>query len=155
MSQTGKEIRKMEIKGMKVRDVIKAIGRREPPVVQEDADIRKVVTSMCDCQHSRVIYVINDAEQLVGTISLETLIRHVFSHSHERHAHPRHLLGIITTESAMDLMSKKPIHAREDEDVETVLERMIGRRVPEIAIVGEEGKVVADLTLLDLLKVCQ
>jgi len=155
MSETGKEVPKMDIKGMKVRDVIKAIGKREPPVVSDDAAIQDVVRSMCDCQHSRVLYVVNKAGQLVGTISLETLIRHIFSHSHERHAHPRHLLGIITTESASDLMSKKPIHARQDEDLEVVLERMIGKRAPEIAIVGEEGKIIADLTLLDLLKVCQ
>lgn len=145
----------MEIKGMKVQEVIEAIGKREPPIVPDNATVQEVVKSMCDCQHSRVLYVVNDGGQLVGTISLETLMRHSFSHSHERHAHPRHLLGIITTESARDLMNKRPIHAREEEDVEIVLERMIGKRVPEIAIVDNEGKVVADLTMLDLLKVCR
>jgi len=145
----------MDIKGMKVRQVIEAIGKREPPIVSDDATVQEVVKSMCDCQHSRVLYVVNDGGQLVGTISLEILMRHSFSHSHERHAHPRHLLGIITTESARDLMNKRPIHAREDEDVEIVLERMIGKRIPEIAIVDDEGNVIADLTMLDLLKVCR
>jgi CBS domain-containing protein len=140
---------------MKVREIIEAIGKREPPIVPDDATVQEVVKSMCDCQHSRVLYVVNDDGQLVGTISLETLMRHSFNHSHERHAHPRHLLGIITTESARDLMNKKPMYAREDEDVEIILERMIGKRVPEIAIVDNEGKVVADLTMLDLLKVCR
>ena len=145
----------MDIKGMEVRDVVRAIGKREPPVIPYDASIGEVVQSMCDCQHSRVLYVVNESEQLIGTTSLETLIRHMFGHSHERHEHPRHLLKIITTESAKDLMSKRPIHAREDEEVEIVLERMIGKHVPEVAITGEEGKVIADITLLDLLKVCR
>jgi CBS domain-containing protein len=144
-----------EMKGMKVREVLEAIGRREPPVISDDATIQEVVESMCNCQHSRAIYVVDKDNKLLGTIPLETLMRHIFSHSHERHAHPRHLLGIITTESAKDLMNKKPIHASEEEDVEIVLERMVGKRVSEIAIVGDAGKIIADLTMLDLLKVCR
>lgn len=155
MTRMQEQVEKMDIKGTKVRDVLKIIGRREPPTISHEANIHEVVRAMCAYQHSRVLYVVDKEDHLVGVISLETLIRHVFSHSHERHEHPRHLLGIITTESARDLMSRKPVHAREDEEVEAILERMIGKRAPEIAIVGEEGKVVADLTMLDLLKVCE
>ena len=144
-----------EMRGMKVREIIEAIGRREPPIISDDATIQEVVESMCNCQHSRVIYVVDKDNELLGTIPLGTLMRHIFGHSHERHAHPRHLLGIITAESARDLMNKRAIHAREQEDVEVVLERMVGKRVSEIAIVDDEGKIIADLTMLDMLKVCQ
>ncbi len=147
MRDKEEKIRGRDIKEMKVRDVIEAVGRRKPPIVPDNMPVHEVVKSMGDCQHNRVLYVVNDDGLLVGTILLETLMRHIFGHSHEQHAHPRHLLGIITTESAKDLMIKKPLHARESEEVEAVLERMIGKRVSEIAIVDDEGKVVADLTI--------
>ncbi len=155
MSSSGKPTQGKDIKGLKVRDVMETVGKRQLPVVPDTATVYDVVEAMCHYRHSRVLYVVEEDGRLTGYISLENLMRHIFGHSHERHAHPRHLLTIITTESARDLMNKRPFHAREDDDVEAVLERMIGARVPEIAIVDNEERVVADLTMLDLLKVCR
>ncbi len=155
MSNPEKPALGRDIKGLKVRDVMETVGKRQLPVVPDTATIYDVVEAMCGCRHSRVLYVVDEDERLAGAISLETLMRHIFGHSHEQHAHPRHLLRIITTESARDLMDKRPFHAGEDDDVGSVLERMIGKRVSEIAIVDNEDRIVADLTMLDLLKVCR
>jgi len=64
----------------------------------------------------------------------------------------RSLMSMITTETAKDIMQKNPIFAREDEDVEVVIKKMIGKNVKEIAVLDEEKRVVADVTMIDLLK---
>jgi len=61
-------------------------------------------------------------------------------------------MSMITTETAKDIMQKNPIFAREDEDVEVVIKKMIGKNVKEIAVLDEEKRVVADVTMIDLLK---
>ena len=49
-------------------------------------------------------------------------------------------------------MLENPVFASEDEDVELVVTRMIETNVKEIAILNSERKVIADITMLDLLE---
>lgn len=103
-------------------------------------------------QHTRLLYVVDKDRRLLGTIALGPLVRHVFRQRHEPKVHPRHIMSMITTEVAKDIMEKNPISAAEDEDVETMLKRMIGRNVKEIAVLDREKRVIADVTMIDLLK---
>ncbi len=52
----------------------------------------------------------------------------------------------------MDIMLKAPVTATEDEDVELVLKRMVDANIKEIGVLDMEGRLVADVTMLDLLK---
>jgi CBS-domain-containing membrane protein len=49
-------------------------------------------------------------------------------------------------------MQREAMFAIHSEDVEAVLQRMIDHNVKEIPILDDEKKVVADLTIVDLLK---
>jgi CBS domain-containing protein len=125
---------------------------RDLPLVSQESTIEEVIDAMVRYQHTRLLYVVDEDGKLLGTISLGPLVRHVFRRSHEPQIHPRFLMSMITTETAKDIMQKNPIFAREDEDVEVVLKRMIGKNVKEIAVLDSEKKVVADVTMIDLLK---
>jgi CBS domain-containing protein len=136
----------------KIGEVIAGLKGRDLPLVSQESSIEEVIDAMVRYQHTRLLYVVDEDGKLLGTISLGPLVRHVFRRSHEPQIHPRFLMSMITTETAKDIMQKNPIFAREDEDVEVVLKRMIGKNVKEIAVLDSEKKVVADVTMIDLLK---
>ncbi len=107
---------------------------------------------MSSFEHSRLIYVVDDKGKLTGTISLGMLVRHVFSPSHEPQIHPRFLIDMITAETAKDIMQKNTLVATEEEEVGSVLRRMLGANVKEIPVLDREKRVFADITIVDLLR---
>jgi CBS domain-containing protein len=137
---------------VKIGEVIAGLKGRELPLVRQESNIEEVIDAMVRYQHTRLLYVVDEDGKLLGTIALGPLVRHVFRRSHEPQIHPRFLMSMITTETAKDIMQKNPIFAREDEDVEVVIKKMIGKNVKEIAVVDEERRVVGDVTMIDLLK---
>jgi CBS domain-containing protein len=140
---------------MKIKEILETIEERELPLVREDETIREVLEKMLKHPHTRLIYVVDEAGKCKGTISLGILIRHLFPHSFEPAIHTRFLIPMITAEIAKDIMNKGLIYATNEDDVEAVIKRMIKAGVKEIAVLDGEKRVVADLTMLDLLKYYQ
>lgn len=142
-----------KIKGSaRVTEVVAFLKERKLPLIQDKANIEEVIDTMIRFQHSRLLYVVDDDKKLTGTISLGMLVRHVFSTSHEPQIHPRFLINMITAETAKDIMQKNLVVTTEEEKVEVVLKRMIRTNAKEIPVLDKEKRVVADLTMVDLLK---
>ena len=137
---------------MKIKDILKSTEGRTLPIIKEDETVRDVLKKIVAHPHTRLIYVVNKEGTYVGVISLGTLIRNVFPHFYEPAVHPRSLIRLVTSETAKDIMNKQIICATYDESVESVVERMIKAKIKEIAIVDEEKKIIADVTMLDLLQ---
>ena len=140
------------IKSSKVSELVPLLKERRLPLIHEKATIKEVVDAMTSFEYSRLIYVVDDEGRLTGTISLGLLARYVFSPSHEPQIHPRHLIDMITVETAKDIMQKNTLVATEEEAVGSVLKRMIGANVKEIPVLDREKRVVADITIVDLLR---
>ena len=137
---------------MNIREILVIQEERGVPTVYESFSIEKTIDIMLKFRHSRLVYVLNDDDELIGTISLGMLMRHCFAPQYEPRIHPRLILATATAETAKDIMLENPVSAIEDDDVELVLERMIDANVKEIAILNPERKVIADITMLDLLE---
>jgi CBS domain-containing protein len=137
---------------VKVKDILKSTEGRKLPIIREDETIRDVLKKILAHPHTRLIYVVDKEGTYVGAISLGALIRHVFPHFYEPAVHPRSLLRMVTSETAKDIMSKQIMCATHEESVEAVIERMIKAKIKEIAIVNKEKKIIADVTMLDLLQ---
>jgi len=136
----------------KIEEVAAKLEDRELPVIHENAGVKEIVEAMIRFGHSRILYVVDDGGRLLGTISLGALVRHVFSRSHEPRIHARRLMTAITSENARHMMQKNPVFAGKEEEIKVVLERMIESNVKEIAIIDDEGKIVGDITMLDVLE---
>ena len=137
---------------IRIGEVIAGLKGRDLPLVRQESSIEEVIDAMVRYQHTRLLYVVDEDGKLLGTISLGPLVRHVFGRSHEPQIHPRFVMSMITTETAKDIMQKNPIFAMEGEDVEAILKKMIAKNVKEIAVLDKEKRVVADVTMIDLLK---
>jgi CBS domain-containing protein len=151
MKGQGLENPKKEEHRAKIGEVIAGLKGRELPLVRQESSIEEMINAMVRYQHSRLLYVVDEDGRLLGVIALGPLVKHVFRRIHEPQIHPRSVMSMITTETAKDIMQKKPIFAGENEDVEVVLRRMIGKKVNEIAVLDNEQRVVADVTMIDLL----
>ena len=143
---------KEEVGRMTVTELLAILKKRKLPLIHEDADIKEVVNAMIHHECNRLLYVVDSNEKLTGVISLRILSRHVFSSSHEPQIHPRFLISMITAKKAKDIMQKNTIVATEEEKVKQVLKRMIRTGVEDIPVLNKEKRIIADLTLADLLR---
>ena len=139
--------------GLLVKDVTARHSRRKLPIVRFDDSIRTVIKAMEYYRHSRRLYIVDVSGRFKGCITLNDLVEHVFHHHQWDSIHPRGLLGVITTEKAEHLMIRETIHAVLEDEVDKVVERMIDKGVEEIPILDEAGNVVADLTMIDLMRI--
>lgn len=138
--------------GSRVSELILLLKERRLPLIPENATIKEVVDAMISFEHSRLVYVVDDEGRLSGTISLGLLVRQVFSPNLEPQIHPRLLIDMITAVTARDIMQKYTVVASEEEEVGSVLKRMIGANVKEIPVLDREKRVCADITVVDLLR---
>ena len=137
---------------IRIGEVIKGLEPRDFPVVPENASIEDVMFAIVNCRHSRMLNVVNDRQQLMGTISLDALIRHVFSQDREPTIHARSLIGVLSRETAGNIMLKQPIYATTEEEIGVVTRRMLKANVKDIPVVDSDKRVIADITIVDLLQ---
>ena len=147
----------MDSKGMSgyriIEDVVVTLGRKNLPVVREKDAFPVLVDAMFRFPHSRLVYVVDDDNRLLGTVSLDTLVRHGFYHRHDTRVHPRSIINLITSDTAADIMDRKPFHLSPGDEVERALDRMIHKNIREAPVVDEGGRIVGDITILDMLKI--
>jgi CBS domain-containing protein len=136
----------------KISDFLEKLQQRNIPKVNEDASLSEILDAFVDSDYSRIVYVVDNQERLKGIISLGNLIRHVFFLYHDTDISSRHLISMAVSETAKDLMLEKTLFALTSDDVESVLKRMIKHNVKEIAILDDEKRIIADLTMIDLLE---
>lgn len=137
---------------MTIAELLQTIDERPLPLVAEGETIAGVLQVMVNYPHTRLIYVVDAQGCCTGTISLGVLIRHFFAHRFEPAVHSRHLIPMITSQTAEDIMSRQLIYAVKEDKVEKVVQIMIKAGIKEIAVLDEDRRVIGDLTMLDLLK---
>lgn len=139
---------------MRIKEVLETIKDRDLPLIKEDKIIKEVLEKMLHYPHTRLIYVIDEDGDYKGAISLERLVKHLFPYCFEPDIIPRSLIPVITAKLAKDIMNKGFVYATSEDTVDEVIHRMIRANSNEIAVLNDEKKVVADVTMLDLLKYC-
>ncbi len=136
----------------KIADLVERLKERKVPVVPKRATVSEIIDAFAASDHSRILYVVDDEGSFRGVLFLGNMIRHVFFHYHDPSIDSRSLVSMVVSETAGDFMQKEPMVTMLSDDVEAVLQRMIDHNVKEIPILDDEKRVVADLTIVDLLK---
>ncbi len=136
----------------KIADLLEQLKQRKIPVVPQKASVSEIIDAFAASDHSRILYVVDDESRFTGILSLGNMIRHVFFHYHDPSIDTKSVISMVVSETAADFMQRDPIFAIHSENVEDVLQRMIDHNVKEIPILDDEKRVVADLTIVDLLK---
>ena len=137
---------------MKIREILEHIGDRDFPYVSENSDISEVINVAVRFPHARLVYVIDDQKILLGVITIGSLMRHLYPHHYKEKIHPRDILRNIVVDNASHLMGSGNVNALPEETVDVVLKRMASTGAKEIAVVDSDGRILADITAIDLLK---
>ncbi len=135
-----------------VRDVVEKHKKREIPLTHESTLIGQLPEAIEWFRHTRQLYVVDDNGRLLGNITLARLVMYTFASSHGTSMSSRQIMDLITCECAGDLMTVGTLSARMDDDLDDLLELMVDRNVEEVPVVDDDGKVVSDLTMIDLLR---
>ncbi|OPL12892.1 MAG: hypothetical protein AVO38_14455 [delta proteobacterium ML8_D] len=142
----------MEGNTVKIKEIMRHIEDRGLPCVSEDSDISEVIRVAGDFPHTRLVYVVDKNNKLLGVITIGSLMRHLYPYHYGDKIHSRDILRNIMVQKASHLMSSKDVYASPNETVDDVLKRMAGTGVKEIAVVDSNGCILADINAVDLLK---
>jgi len=140
---------------MEIKEVMQHIGKRDVPCVPEQSDISEVIQVFVRFPHTRLVYVVDKEQRLRGTITVGSLLRHIFPYHYEARIHPRGILRNITAARAEHIMARENVFALPDEAVDMVLKRMARTGVKEMAVIDSNGAIIGDITAVDLLSYYQ
>ncbi len=140
-----------KIQRAKIKDLLATLPMRDLPLIGPKAKTAEIITCLQRHRHCRVLYVVDEEKRLLGFISLGDLVRHLFAPSHEVGLLVRHALSLITVERAEDIMCRHPLTTDPTEEVGQVIKKMVRDNIKEIAVLDEARRIIADLTLFDLL----
>ncbi|VAX33602.1 hypothetical protein MNBD_NITROSPIRAE03-993 [hydrothermal vent metagenome] len=139
----------------RVEDVLGLIKNIRPITVHGDATIDEVVEKMLAFQRDRAIYVIDGEGILTGMISLGDISRHLLSegvYHGESHMPGRSILSTSMAEKAGDIMTRAVITTRPEDELDSMIKKMIDLRLKVIPVVDSSGKLLASINLLDIFK---
>lgn len=133
-----------------VRDLLEHFGERALPLVSLEAEREELVAAMDRFRRNSLLFVVDEKNRLQGALAVKQLVRHLLAPSHEPQIHGRRLFNQLTSSSAEQWMIAHPLCATPEEDLRELLERMIQANVKEVPVLDPKGRVIGDLTLVDL-----
>ncbi|MFO7760182.1 MAG: CBS domain-containing protein [Thermodesulfobacteriota bacterium] len=138
-----------------VSEVVKLTDRQEIPIVRNNDNLEAVIEAFAGAVHSRLVYVIDEKEKLCGVISLGGLTRHLLFFHEGGGIDNLHLTSMALAENAGDFVDGPPFTVHMAENVDEVMEKMMTHKIKEVPVVDDQDKIVADITMVDLLKYCK
>lgn len=129
----------------------------ELPLVAVGACLKEVVRVMVKEHRRRIVYVVDAGGKLKGAITLNHLKDIIFrffldGRLSDAVAVSERLAEIFTSEKAEQVMSLDLPSCLADETLADAVSRMMGSNVTEMPVLDQEGQVLADLDILDLLE---
>ncbi len=137
-----------------VAEFIEISHERKLDRVSADADIREIISTMADTEHARLLYVVNKEQKLLGVISTGHLARNLLMHMQGPELDNLCLINSITSETAVDFIDRPLMTTYLSETMESILKRMIAANIKEIPILDNQGHLVGNITLMDILHIC-
>ncbi len=137
-----------------VAEFIESTEQRQLAHVSPTSELREIISAFARAAHTRLVYVIDNERHLSGAISLGNLSKHLFFHHFGKPIDNLHLISMATSETAADFIDRPVITAHLSETIEPVLVRMLAANIKEIPVINDQGQLVGDLTLVDILHLC-
>lgn len=142
------------IKDMRVSDVLALAGRRKrPATVDPDASLSAATDALLKNRETRKVYVVDKDDKLLGTLTLETLLRHAGYRLGVRGTGMTsfiRMLAEISDDKVSEAMAK-PVKVLEDELILNVTRLMVENHLNDLPVVDNSGRLVAELNGLDIL----
>jgi CBS domain-containing protein len=141
-----------------IREFLDSLASRaELPLVAMGASLEEVVQAMVKGHRRRIVYVVDAGGNFKGAITLNHLKDIIFRFFLDDRVSnavvvSERLTELFTSEKAEQVMTLDLPHCLTDETLAEALGRMMETDVTDMPVLDQEGRVVADLDILDLLK---
>jgi CBS domain-containing protein len=140
---------------VRVSDVLKAAAKTvKPATVSADANLREAVEAIIKDSETRKVYILNAEGKLVGTITLETLLRHAGYRLGVRTTGVTSFLRMLTeisTEKVTKVMTS-PVKVSSDELLVNVTKLMVENHLNDLPVVDDKNRLVDELNGIDILR---
>jgi len=129
----------------------------ELPLAPVGACLEEVVRVMIKGHRRRIVYVVDAEGKLKGAITLNHLKDIIFRFFLEERLGPHLVMSeriskIFTSEKAEQVMTPDPPSCLVDESLAAAVSKMMVSNVTDMPVLDRQGRVVADLDILDLLE---
>jgi len=145
------------IKEIRVSDLLSETKRGKVSSVGKDSPIRDAIAEMLENYKTRKVYVLDEGGKLVGTITLETLLRYAGYTLGVREAGITSFLKMLAEigdEKAAQVMVK-PTKITANETIVSAARLMVENHLNDLPVVDDSGRLVAELNGMDLLRYAQ
>ena len=146
--------KEFKIRHATVADIVSDREHRQIPLIRPDDGITEIVAAFKKSRHARLVYVVDENHFISGAISLGNLEKHLLFHLNNSEIDNLHLTDMALAETAEDFIDRPVISAKLSDKIEDVLTTMLNASIKEIPVVDDLGKLVADMTLVDIISVC-
>ena len=137
---------------IKIADIIGDLLVNKAPLISINAPIDQVLDEIINQDSNRVVYVVNEENQLQGTITLNEIARHIFSMSHEHKIHSRRIMDMVTSEDVEHIMKKRPPYIIESESLGDVIAKMIKSDMKHLPLVDRNKNIICDISMVEIIK---
>ena len=117
-----------------------------------DAEIIAIVRAFVNAPALHHVCVVDADGRLLGLINRKRLFKSVFSHHVAADSRVSRLLQLHTAETSSDIMITDIVTTSEDEEIDTVISRMIEKNIRELPVLDDNGRVIGFLSLLMLMQ---
>lgn len=140
---------------LRVSDVLASAAKTvKPATVRKDSTLREAVEAIVRDSETRKVYVLDDDGKLVGSITMEILLRHagyMFGVRTPGMTSFLRMLAEISDDSVNDVMTK-PIKVSKDELLVNATRLMVENHLNDLPVVDEADRLVEELNGLDILR---
>lgn len=140
---------------VRVSDLLERVAKTvQPATVSKDATLREAVNAIIKDSETRKVYVLDENNRLVGTITLEVLLRHAGYRFGVRSTGVTSFLRMLAeiTEDKVSEVMQKPIKVAKDELLVNVTKLMVENHLNDLPVVDKDNRLVAELNGIDILK---
>lgn len=115
--------------------------------VREDDSLEQVVTLVLQNPGFHDVCVVNGDGRLLGVVNIKKLFRTLFFHHADHHLMTRHLIELVTSETAGHLMVTDPVVVRESDNLGSAIAQMVQHALGELPVVDEDGCLLGTVSM--------
>ena len=146
------DLKYVDIKDVRVADLLATFPQEEPAQISKDASLKEAMDAMINSK-TRKVYVVDEGK-LIGTITLETLLRHAGYQLGVRQPGITSffkMLKEIGEEKATQAMTK-PTKVLKEEMIVNVTKLMVENHLNDLPVVDSENRLIGELNGSDILR---
>lgn len=140
---------------VKVLDIMNLIVK-EPVLKGKKSTIKEILSEILKDPRSRHVYIVNDKDQLIGSIRLNNVIEYMFPTTtlldNSQSLKLISYMNTITANYADEIMISNPSFVYENTSLEEMIVIMTKEKINELPVIDKNRKVIGEVNVLEVIE---